>query len=252
MIRNALVTDSVPGGKARMTVDEFLAWFERQPAETRHELVDGHAVEMQAERVRHALVKAEVWRLPGDAVIAADLPCTTTSKLAEYMGLDSVRHYLVIDPETRLAYHHSRACAGGDILARIVTGTGSSPRHGGSRANGWCASRRGCAVCGRGSTRTRGNDDIAACPDAERPWYAGARVPAPAGEPSARGTFDPHCAVLAEALGEFVDGWLASGPPVPVAPEAGHPPSVPDRRARRAGRGQPAVITCTGSTHSMR
>ena len=44
----------------------------------------------------------------------------TTSKLAEYMGLDSVRHYLVIDPGTRLAYHHSRASAGGDILTRIV------------------------------------------------------------------------------------------------------------------------------------
>ena len=45
----------------------------------------------------------------------------TTSKLAEYMGLDSVRHYLVIDPETRLAYHHSRGSASGDILTRIVT-----------------------------------------------------------------------------------------------------------------------------------
>jgi len=58
----------------------------------------------------------------------------------------------------------------------------------------------------------RGNDDIAACLEAERPWYAGARVPAPAGEPSARGTFNPRYAVLAEALGEFVGDWLASGP----------------------------------------
>ena len=174
MTRDALATDPVPHGAARMTVGEFLAWSELQPDGTRYELVDGRAVEMQAERNRHALVKADVWRLLGDAVIAADLPCIafpdgvtvavsdlqarrpdvvlqcegdidleavtcdsplvlveiaspstarvdTTSKLAEYMGLDSVRHYLVIDPETRLAYHHSRASAGGDILTRIVT-----------------------------------------------------------------------------------------------------------------------------------
>ena len=174
MARSALATDQVPDGTARMTVDEFLAWSERQPDETRHELVDGRAVEMQAERNGHALVKADVWRSLSDAALAADLPCTvfpdgvtvavsdsharrpdvalqcggeidldavtcdsplvlveiaspstarvdTTSKLAEYMGLDSVRHYLVIDPETRIAYHHSRRSAGGDIRTRIVT-----------------------------------------------------------------------------------------------------------------------------------
>ena len=174
MTRSALAFDQVPDGTARMTVDEFLAWSERQPDETRYELVDGCVVEMQAERNRHALVKARVLRLLEDAVLAADLPCTafpdgvtvavsdsharrpdvvlqcegevdldaltcdsplvlveiaspstarvdTTSKLAEYMGLDSVRHYIVIDPETRLAYHHSRRSAGGDILTRIVS-----------------------------------------------------------------------------------------------------------------------------------
>ena len=45
----------------------------------------------------------------------------TTAKLAEYMGLGSVRHYLIVDPEARLAYHHSRTDASGDILTRIVT-----------------------------------------------------------------------------------------------------------------------------------
>ena len=45
----------------------------------------------------------------------------TTAKLAEYMSLDSIRHYVIIDPDARLAYHHSRASFGGDILTRIVT-----------------------------------------------------------------------------------------------------------------------------------
>ena len=174
MIPSALAIDPVPEAEARMTVGEFLVWAEAQPDGARHELVDGRIVEMQSERNRHALVKAEVWRLLRDAVLAADLPCIafpdgvtvpvtdsharrpdvalqcggdidldavtcesplvlveiaspssarvdTTSKLAEYMGLDSVRHYLVIDPEARLAYHHSRSAAGGDIRTRILT-----------------------------------------------------------------------------------------------------------------------------------
>ena len=173
MNRTALSIDAPADDGTRMTVDEFVAWSARRPDGARHELVDGRPVEMQAERNRHALVKAETWRLLRDAVRAAGLPCTvlpdgvivaveesrarrpdvvmqcgggvdpdaltcdaplllvevaspstarvdTTSKLAEYMGLDSVRHYLVIDPEARLAYHHSRASPGGDILTRIV------------------------------------------------------------------------------------------------------------------------------------
>ena len=174
MTRNALAIDPAPDENARMTLETFVDWSERQPDGVRYELVDGRPVEMQAERNRHALVKARVLRLLEDAVLAADLPCTafpdgvtvpvedlrarrpdvvlqcegdidldavtchsplvlvevaspstarvdTTVKLAEYMGLDSVRHYLVIDPEARLAYHHSRTSIGGDILTRIVT-----------------------------------------------------------------------------------------------------------------------------------
>lgn len=37
------------------------------------------------------------------------------------MCLDSVRHYVVIDPDARLAYHRSRASFGGDILTRLFT-----------------------------------------------------------------------------------------------------------------------------------
>ena len=62
---------------------------------------------------------------------------------------------------------------------------------------------RACSV-----NAPREPDAIAACLDAERPWFAGARVPAPAGEPSARGTFNPRYDVLEDALGAFVDAWL--------------------------------------------
>ena len=174
MTSAARAIDPEADDSVTMTVEEFLVWAERQSDEKRYELVDGHPVEMQSERNRHALVKARVLRVLEDAVLAADLPCTafpdgvtvavaddrarlpdvvlqcegdvdldaltcdhpllvvevaspstarvdTTAKLAEYMGLDTVRHYLIIDPEARLAYHHSRAPDGEDILTRIVT-----------------------------------------------------------------------------------------------------------------------------------
>ena len=174
MTRTALALDPEADAEERMTVDAFLRWSEGRPNGERHELVDGRPVEMQSEKNRHALVKADVWRLLGEAVRAADLPCTafpdgvtvavaddrarlpdavlqcggeidldgltcdaplvvvevaspstarvdTTAKLAEYMGLESVRHYLIVDPEARLAYHHSRVDPAGDILTRIVT-----------------------------------------------------------------------------------------------------------------------------------
>jgi Uma2 family endonuclease len=41
------------------------------------------------------------------------------SKLADYFRLVSVRHYLVVKPETRRVTHHERA-AGGQIVARDV------------------------------------------------------------------------------------------------------------------------------------
>ena len=175
MTPTGLALDRRAGEGDRMTVEQFLAWCREQPDGSRHELVDGRPVEMQAERNRHAFVKAEVWQLLREAVRAADLPCVvfpdgatvvvdddrarrpdvtlqcggeidldavtcdaplvvvevaspstahvdTTAKLAEYMRLASVRHYVILDPEARLAYHHSRAPAGADILTRIVTG----------------------------------------------------------------------------------------------------------------------------------
>jgi Uma2 family endonuclease len=60
--------------KARMKVDEFLAWSERQP-DDRYELVDGEIVAMTRDTVRHNRTKAAVWRTLDDAVRAAGLPC---------------------------------------------------------------------------------------------------------------------------------------------------------------------------------
>jgi Uma2 family endonuclease len=61
--------------KLRMKVPEFLAWASEQ-LDTRYELVDGEAVAMVPERLRHALVKHAVTRALEDAVRAAGLPCT--------------------------------------------------------------------------------------------------------------------------------------------------------------------------------
>ncbi|MEM7693340.1 MAG: Uma2 family endonuclease [Pseudomonadota bacterium] len=44
-----------------MTVDTFLAWAETLPRSERYELVDGTPIRMPAERVRHAVVKANVY-----------------------------------------------------------------------------------------------------------------------------------------------------------------------------------------------
>ncbi len=56
-----------------MTTDEFLVWSQDQPG--RFELVDGIAVEMQAERNRHARVKGRIYRALGDAIARAGLTC---------------------------------------------------------------------------------------------------------------------------------------------------------------------------------
>ena len=61
--------------KARMNVDEFLAWAAGQPG-GRYELVDGEAVAMSPERVLHNLVKLAVATALREAVIKAGAPCT--------------------------------------------------------------------------------------------------------------------------------------------------------------------------------
>ncbi|NEU11806.1 Uma2 family endonuclease [Methylobacterium sp. BTF04] len=59
--------------KARMTVDEFLAWAEHQPG--RHELVDGEVYAMSPQRVRHAETKFSVQLALRTAIREAGLPC---------------------------------------------------------------------------------------------------------------------------------------------------------------------------------
>ena len=60
--------------KARMKVDEFLAWSARQP-DDRYELVDGEVVAMTRDTVRHNLTKLAACRALDDAVRSARLPC---------------------------------------------------------------------------------------------------------------------------------------------------------------------------------
>jgi Uma2 family endonuclease len=61
--------------KQKMTTREFLEWAASQ-AKGRYELVDGEVVAMAPERVRHAIVKGNVYRALQDAVRKASLPCS--------------------------------------------------------------------------------------------------------------------------------------------------------------------------------
>ncbi|NVO16833.1 MAG: Uma2 family endonuclease [Rhodoplanes sp.] len=70
--------------------------------------------------------------LPGDGMIVADpvivvevispssAHSDTSAKLIGYFKLPSVRHYLVIDPDTRTVMHHARS-ADGSIAARTLS-----------------------------------------------------------------------------------------------------------------------------------
>jgi Uma2 family endonuclease len=60
--------------KARMKVDEFLAWSERQP-DDRYELVDGEIVAMTRDTVRHNRTKFAAAQTLEGAVRMAGLPC---------------------------------------------------------------------------------------------------------------------------------------------------------------------------------
>jgi Uma2 family endonuclease len=60
--------------KARMNVDEFLAWSKRQP-DDRYELVDGEITAMTRDTVRHNRTKFAVAQTLEGAVRAAGLPC---------------------------------------------------------------------------------------------------------------------------------------------------------------------------------
>ncbi len=62
--------------KSDMTTDEFLAWVRAQPKEAgRFELIDGHVVTMQSERLVHTEVKFALALVFRDAISQAKLAC---------------------------------------------------------------------------------------------------------------------------------------------------------------------------------
>jgi Uma2 family endonuclease len=65
----------VPDAQTRMNLEEFLAWFERQPDKDRYELVNGEVVPMSPERYRHSLAKTNAVVALHAAVKAAGVPC---------------------------------------------------------------------------------------------------------------------------------------------------------------------------------
>ncbi len=62
--------------KPRMTAEEFIKWSMDQPEGARYELTNGEIVAMASERLRHALVKAELFYRLRQAAEQGSLPCT--------------------------------------------------------------------------------------------------------------------------------------------------------------------------------
>ena len=58
-----------------MTVEEYLAWSDRQAEWQRTELINGQIVTMPSERLSHSRVKGSVYTALSEAVRAAGLPC---------------------------------------------------------------------------------------------------------------------------------------------------------------------------------
>jgi Uma2 family endonuclease len=71
----------VPDARARMNVEEFLAWSEPEKEDYRYELVDGEVVAVpRVETVGHNLAKGAAGFTLNDAVRAAGLPCVVLFK----------------------------------------------------------------------------------------------------------------------------------------------------------------------------
>ncbi|HEX3939763.1 MAG TPA: Uma2 family endonuclease [Xanthobacteraceae bacterium] len=58
-----------------MTVDEYLAWSERQSERQRTELINGQIVTSPAENLLHTSIKASVFLALRQAIVASGLPC---------------------------------------------------------------------------------------------------------------------------------------------------------------------------------
>lgn len=61
--------------RGAMTVEEYLAWSERQSERRRTELINGQIVSMPSERVVHSRVKARVHMALSHAISVAGVPC---------------------------------------------------------------------------------------------------------------------------------------------------------------------------------
>ena len=82
-----------------MTVEQFLAWLEDGPEGARYELVAGEVVAMAPERAAHARLKARIWWVLDDQIVAQGLSCEAlpdgmTIKIDEHTayGPDAVLH----------------------------------------------------------------------------------------------------------------------------------------------------------------
>ena len=150
---------SDPARLPRMTADEFIAWAMERPDGERYELVAGEVVAMAPERVAHARSKFRIARRLANAVEEAGLPCEVFAdglsvqvdettlpgsatrvthplivvearsrstaaldageKLAGYIRIPTLRHYLIVAIESRAVIHHARA-EDGSIATRVV------------------------------------------------------------------------------------------------------------------------------------
>jgi Uma2 family endonuclease len=59
----------------KMTVDQFLDWWDEQPGDQRYELANGEVFAMSRESVEHARLKAAAWLALREGIRRAGLPC---------------------------------------------------------------------------------------------------------------------------------------------------------------------------------
>ena len=58
-----------------MTAEEFIAWYEEQPARSRYELLDGEPVEMQPDPPHVATIKSRLTAALRQQIVSKVLPC---------------------------------------------------------------------------------------------------------------------------------------------------------------------------------
>ena len=80
--------------KYEMTADEFLGWVQHQPKEAgRFELLDGHVVTLQSERLVHTEIKSGMYFSLRSAIGKAGLPCFALSE-GPLVRINATRSFL--------------------------------------------------------------------------------------------------------------------------------------------------------------